>query len=400
MDNMPKNMFLEFKLIILYYLYFSFFLTVFLINRKSLGVQYFFNLTDIVLLISGCLFLKKDSENKWNLVILIAIILFSFLSILKGTHINTSILILKIYFTFVFFKLNKFSIEQIVSFLNRTYLLYSILSLFIFIFLPNKLYPLLDHPLNYIDFKFIRYLALQSIEGGTSTIDSYSALIFLINIFIVNKRTKFTNFMIFFSFILILYSLKMTPLIGLIAGIISYFIIRNKFSSLIYMTLTMTVFIIIINLLFIDPEIYGSIRFSSIMYIATHARSMIWVQQLEIFYNQYNYLDYIFGNFTSELFSVQAFQLDGSEVTTNYDNPHNTYLLLFFKSPLLISIFYLIMIKMIYFNFNRKTFVIISFILIAGFSNSSLISLGNPVYLIILAYLLTHQEFKTNTSLV
>ncbi len=398
MDNMPKNMFLEFKLIILYYLYFSFFLTVFLINRKSLGVQYFFNLTDIVLLISGCLFLKKDSENKWNLVILIAIILFSFLSILKGTHINTPILYLKIYLIFIFFKLYSFTVYDIINFFNKTYFVYTIISLIVYHTVPTLFYSLADHELNYVDLGFTKYLVFHSIEGGASTIDSYSALIFLSNIFLIKDKNKKHYFFIFLSLLMIIYSLKMTPLVGLIAGVLTYYLIRNKYSSLIYLLFILTAFIIALNLLFINPKVYGPIRFSSVMYVVTHARSMIWVQQLEILVKTYTLKDYFFGNFTSELFSVKAYQLGGFEKNVYYDNPHNTYLLLFFKAPLLFIIYYMKYLNLIFKQFNRRTFVIISFIGIACLSNSSLISLGNPVYLIILAFLLTHQEFKINNS--
>lgn len=156
-----------------------------------------------------------------------------------------------------------------------------------------------------------------------------------------------------------------------------------------------TIFIIVLRLLFTNPEVYGPIRFSTIMYVATHARSMIWVQQLIIFMESYHFVDYIFGNFTSESFTVNAYQLSGSEITTNYDNPHNTYLLLFFKSPFLLIIYYLRYLILIFKQFNRRSFVIISFIAVACFSNSSLISLGNPVYIIILAFLLTSPEYQS-----
>ena len=192
----------------------------------------------------------------------------------------------------------------------------------------------------------------------------------------------------------------MTPLVGLIAGVLTYYLIRNKYSSLIYLLFILTAFIIALNLLFINPKVYGPIRFSSVMYVVTHARSMIWVQQLEILVKTYTLKDYFFGNFTSELFSVKAYQLGGFEKNVYYDNPHNTYLLLFFKAPLLFIIYYMKYLNLIFKQYNRRTFVIISFIGIACLSNSSLISLGNPVYLIILAFLLTHQEFKINTSLV
>jgi len=390
-----KNIFLEYRSIILYYLYFSFFITIFLISRESLAIQYVFNTLDILVLLSSILLLQKTHLNKWNYLSFIFLLIYALLAIIKGTHINAPILFIKIYLVFVFFKQNSFTTKEIISFLNNTYLIYAILSLIVFNFLPSTFYTLADHELNYVDLGFTKYLVLHSIEGGASTIDSYSALIFLCNIFLITEKRQNNYFMIFFSFFLIIYSLKMTPLVGLIVGLFSYIIIRNKYASAIYMILIISIFITVLNLLFINPEIYGPIKFASVMYVATHARSMIWVQQLGILENTYTTLDYIFGNFTSQLFTVNAFQLSGSEITTNYDNPHNTYLLLFFKAPLLLIIYYIRYLKLVFKQFSRKSFVIISFIAVAGFSNSSLISLGNPVYLIIIAFLLTSPDYKS-----
>ncbi len=390
-----QNVYLEFRNIVLYYLYFSFFATIFLISRQSLAVQYAFSILDILILTSSILIIKKNNVNKWNYLVFIFLIIYSILALVKGTHINSPILFLKIYLIFIFFKLYTFKIEEIVRFLNSTYLLYALLSLFFFKFLPSTLYTLADHELNYVDLGFTKYLVLHSIEGGASTIDSYSALIFLSNIFLIKYKTKAHYFFIILSTLLIIYSLKMTPLVALIMGVISYTLIRNKTIATIYTILIFSIFIFVLNLLFVNPEVYGPVRFSSIMYVATHARSMIWVQQLTILIETYSIKDYIFGNFTSESFTVNAFQLTGHEITTNYDNPHNTYLLLFFKAPLLFIIYYLKYIFMIFKNFDRKSFVIISFIAVAGFSNSSIISLGNPVYLIIIAFLLTSPDFKS-----
>lgn len=390
-----KNIFLEYRTTILYYLFFSFFITIFLISRQSLAVQYVFNILDIIILLLSVLLLPKNNLNNWNYLTFIFLLIYSILAIIKGTHINSPTLFLKIYLVFVFFKQYRFKNEEIIGFLNKTYLVYALISLFIFKFLPSTFYTVADHELNYVDLGFVKYLVLHSVEGGASTIDSYSALIFLSNIFLIRDKKRIHYFFIFFSLLLIIYSLKMTPLVALVAALVSFFIIRNKYISIIYMLIMITIFIIVLRLLFTNPEVYGPIRFSTIMYVATHARSMIWVQQLIIFMESYHFVDYIFGNFTSESFTVNAYQLSGSEITTNYDNPHNTYLLLFFKSPFLLIIYYLRYLILIFKQFNRRSFVIISFIAVACFSNSSLISLGNPVYIIILAFLLTSPEYQS-----
>jgi len=270
----------------------------------------------------------------------------------------------------------------------------------VYFFLPNTLYPLQDHFENYVEIGPVKYLVFHSVEGGASTIDSYSALILVCNLFLIDKKTTYNRFFILLSIIMIIYSLKMTPVFALLLSLNSFVLIRNKYVAIIFIIFILTIFITVISYLFIDPIISGGIHFSSIIYAATHARSMIWVQQLEIFFNTYTVKDYIFGNYTSDLFSVKVFQLNGFEKNETYSNPHNTYLLLLYKAPVLLFIYYINYLKLIFTGFERKSFVIISFISIACLSNSSLISLGNPVYIIIITYLLSrkNQSFESTSN--
>jgi len=289
---------------------------------------------------------------------------------------------------------------MILSFLNNTYALYVFVSMIVYFLLPNTLYQLADHFENYVEIGPVKYLVFHSIEGGASTIDSYSALILVCNLFLVQKNTTYNRFFIFLSVIMIIYSLKMTPLFALLLSLLSYVFIRNKYISIIFILFILSAFITVLTYLFIDPIVSKGIHFSSFMYVATHARSMIWVQQLKIFSNTYSIRDYIFGHYTSELFTVKAFQLNGYQKNDTYENPHNTYLLLLYKAPVLFIIYYLNYLKLIFTGFERKSFVIISFISIACLSNSSLISLGNPVYIIMITYLLSrkNQSFESTSN--
>jgi len=397
------RLYIEFKSAVLYYLFFSFFITIFLITKQSLSVQYGFNILDIFILITGIICSKtffQQNDYSWNVFLLFLLFIFCFFSLIHGTHINSSILYIKIFLLFIFFKVYTFEKKMIVEFLNNTYALYVFVSMIVYFFLPNTLYPLQDHFENYVEIGPVKYLVFHSVEGGASTIDSYSALILVCNLFLIDKKTTYNRFFILLSIIMIIYSLKMTPVFALLLSLNSFVLIRNKYVAIIFIIFILTIFITVISYLFIDPIISGGIHFSSIIYAATHARSMIWVQQLEIFFNTYTVKDYIFGNYTSDLFSVKVFQLNGFEKNETYSNPHNTYLLLLYKAPVLLFIYYINYLKLIFTGFERKSFVIISFISIACLSNSSLISLGNPVYIIIITYLLSrkNQSFESTSN--
>ena len=121
-------------------------------------------------------------------------------------------------------------------------------------------------------------------------------------------------------------------------------------------------------------------------YLATHARSTIWEQQVFILLTEYKWSQYIFGGFNVELFSVPTFQITGAETGNMQSNPHNTYLLLLFRSPLLTVVgLYLLFINMIT-KMDKKYYVPISFILLACYTNSAIISLENPIFIYILVF--------------
>ena len=142
----------------------------------------------------------------------------------------------------------------------------------------------------------------------------------------------------------------------------------------------------------------GDIDLRMLAYTLTHARSMIWEQQLEHVVQNFTWIDYIFGHFSVAEFSVPTLQLDGTDAGGFESNPHNNYLLLFYRSPLLFFVFYFIFIICQHRNFSKENFSILFFIFLAGFMNSSLISLGNPIFLMVIAYILVERNSPNKIS--
>lgn len=374
---------------VLYIIYFLYLLGVFISTRGALLGLYSVNLF-IIMILAGMIFYNKviyeTNSISRSIIIFIFIAVYSLMVFINSKDINGTLLSLKIFLLFIYFRLYKIELKQLLFFINRTYLIFVLLSSLFFYLLPNVLNPLITHPSFYVDLGFYKYLIFQSIQGSASTIDSYSGLVLILNLFIPYENNNKRTFYIFLSVLLIILSLKMTPLVALVFSFFAHFLIRNKNTALIYLIIGITSFITVLFFLFKNPTIFN-IPFTTLMYIATHARSMIWTQQLMVLWENYDFFDYVFGNFSSELFSVRAFQITGLKKDLYYDNPHNTYMLLFYRWPLLFTLLLIGFIRSVYQNYSKNMFVIVSFIFVACFSNSAIISLQNPIYIIILCYI-------------
>jgi hypothetical protein len=116
---------------------------------------------------------------------------------------------------------------------------------------------------------------------------------------------------------------------------------------------------------------------------------MVWKQQLDVLIEHYSIKDYLFGGFSSDKFSVTAFQITGIEKKQLIDNPHNNYLLLFYQMPIPFLFAYFLFLIKISKRFFRSWYVSVLLICVACFTNSTIISLHNPIYMMIICFYLT-----------
>ena len=136
------------------------------------------------------------------------------------------------------------------------------------------------------------------------------------------------------------------------------------------------------------------------LYNATHARFVIWGQQIEIMLDNYSFLNYLTGGFNNDLFSVGLYQVDGQELTTSTYNPHSSLLLLFFRNPLLFALTYFAYSFLIIKNYERKKAAIAIFLFLSLTMNSSLLVTGNPVFTLIMILLTFPEKIKHQSSLL
>lgn len=361
--------------------------------------QYVSSMIDC-LLICSILALSVAKDNKFGIGTVFLVLLLGFYIILVPI-IQTYIYVLVLYVLIVgyasLFLKYKLTMIDFIQFINLTYFVYFFLSFIVWVGLvPNIFYDMsfFQVPEFYVDFGFISYYIMPGFDGSPAGLDVLSVIAVLVNFFY--SSSKFKCLFIVLGLAGIILTFRLTPLVSLGVVVILYPFYNHKALSTFLVLFTMSLFILMLYILLN----YHSFEFNNqtihvwdFGYVVTHARSMIWEQQLKILLNEYDFFDYIFGRFSIQLFEVPHYQLWGQLRDDGlYGNPHNTYLLLFFRSPLLFIIFFVLFVIFNYINFERKKFTIIFFIFLVGFTNSSIIGLGNPIFIIVLTYLLTQKK--------
>lgn len=399
MKNIQKHI----ELSILYFGY-----ILFIFSIKFNAISNVASYTGNILFISACLIFVLIREDVYKIVASIyvwLIFLFCVLFFGFGSFFGLSpygiIFYLKVIVLIVFFYNSKIKLLDFIGFLNNTYLIYLFLSLLVYFNIIPQLVEK-DNLNIFIESYFgLTFTTMYGIEGSTASIDSYSALVLVINLFLNTNKKRFI--FVFLSLFIALWTTRMTPIVSVIVIIIAYIFTFNRKLALMLIIFPMIIFIIVIYLL-VYQSIYVSYEGASIPFVdalafSTHSRAYFWQSQLTYLLNDYSIKDYIFGRFD------EGFDFDliiGNRVKNN--NPHNSYLYLFYRSPLLFLIFYNLFLTYFYKNYRKAFVPPIFFILLSSFTNVSILGIYNPSYLLVIVFLLVegaknkNDEFSANSS--
>ncbi len=377
---------------VLYFVYVCFFISIFLTSSETAMWQALCSLVGMSALTSMLLIHREFiSMSLWKFLLINFLFGFSFILLFQTRDYYTVLMYAQIMIFILFFSKYKIQKSDFISFVNKTYLVYLTLSVLIWLGSANGSIAGNYNDEFHVTFGLFDYFMLFGIEGGSAFIDTYSALVLILNVFLNEARDR--KLIIFASLFGILASFKMTPIVSLIAIFLLYPIYKkSRFLASIIMIFIGLVFLWLLNALLHSDFVTINGQQVDVWVLAyglTHARSMIWKQQIEILIANYDLIDYLFGRYSTGLFEVQAIQQWGELKEEFHANPHNTYLLLFFRSPFLFVIFFTIFFIAQFKKFDRSTFPVILLIFLSSFTNSSLIGLGNPIYLMTLIYLLT-----------
>lgn len=388
--NISRFIYIKYSIYTVYLLYL---ISLFFNNKNSVLNEYLSTSLFFIIISSTFFFNSKYSLHFYIILLLSILWVYLIFYPFIGIYPYIILVYFKILVCTIFFHKHKIKLSQFLSFLNLVYLISFFMSLFVYLnLIPNIFYdPLFfKNPEFKIDFGFSSYYIMPSIQGSPASFSVFSALVFFFNFFYGKK-----NYLIIFITLLgILLTLRLTPVFASICGIIFYPLFRHKSFSILILVSVFFVFLLLLYGLLIDYSfIYQGVDYDlwSVSYVATHARTMIWVQQLKILIDNYSIIDYFFGNFSIGLFEVPHYQIWG-EIRQDglHGNPHNTFLLLFFRSPFLFVIFFIYFFLAVAKKHKQKSFFIIFIIFMACLTDSSIVSLGDPIFILILTYLLNY----------
>lgn len=369
----------------LYIIYFLFLVAAILSIGKTENLYYyistllgFLSIYVLIIINNKC---KRLSTDAFNILFLFLLLSLMFSSLFHSREPITFFMIYIFISTVVYFKYFKISTIDLVKFLNITYILYFILSLLTYFDF------IISYPENVRsftrDFGIIIFDSLKGLEGSTANIDSYSAIILLVNIFLNKQNTKI--FFIAISLFALLWTTRFTPLVAVTLSISIFFIVRNKHIALLFLSLIFIGFFTAVYIEIFNPDdtfFINDISNKELFHTATHGRTHIWSEQFINIYENFNIYDTLFGN--SKYAEVEIFWSNGFT-----SNPHNSFLYLFFEGGLITILMISYFIIMIFKTFDRNTFPIIYIIFISASTNGTIFYVANPIYLILLIYL-TH----------
>lgn len=348
--------------------------------------SYIMNITFIAVLFA-ILFISKRNVvigKMWPLVLLLMTV--SLMSLVFKEQYLTFVLFAKVVLLVYFIKHFRISERELIRFVNTTYLFYVLISILFYVFLPGFIYDLKEGQNNLLKIGGFSLRMLQSIEGSASSLDSYSSLVLVMNLSF-SKWVKKWKFYALISFTVLLWTFRLTPMVGLFLALVGALFVRSGKASLIFLGIFVFAPFLIGTYIYRIDLNYAGYPLRIILNTITHNRFMIWDQQLQIFYSNYRISDYILGNFSSELFSIQAFQTDGSLKKGYFiDNPHNSYLYLLFSSPFLFAIALSMILRRLWINYDARWWPVLVVVFVGAVTNGQLLTLQNPIPLIILIF--------------
>lgn len=310
-----------------------------------------------------------------------------FCGALEKYSLYIRLLVLEFLLLFFLFSEYRISLGAFTRCLNLTYVLFFSLSLLDWL----GMLPLVPHDSKnsfYISIAGRTIETLYGLGGSTADIDSYSGLVLIWNLF-VNRGGRYRLTMIVLSGLAMLLTFRFTPIVALLAACLSYLFVWNRLLAMLALILPATGFVAVLVILQTNPAAQVpllGIDWYSLLWKATHARSSIWLGQIDYYLSQFRFADFFFGPL-DERMTVPFIDGDGRFHKDSY-NPHNTYLALLFRSTAVFVVLYSLFLWGALRRVRRNTFPVIFFVSIVSYTNAAIIGLQNPAYLLVTMYLL------------
>ncbi|HEY8803600.1 MAG TPA: hypothetical protein VIM42_00540 [Clostridium sp.] len=299
------------------------------------------------------------------------IVIFGLYFILNTIFIKTfSVHILYCVMTFIMIKELKFSNKELLSIINKSAIVYLILSVLIS-YTPLRVISIYDTRL--VVNRFFPHLLYRfmGVEGSPAGPDIFYVLVLISNIVLNKKRDKF--FYITMSLLMLVWTSSLAPLLSIVGALIILPFSRSKITKTAYSVLLWLYEFIII---FIYS--YGSGGIRNLLNVASTLRARIW-------YNMYYSL---IGHSTFLQWNLGRKGLVNFEHSPHYNinNPHN-YSLFLLQFGGILTFIIIVVIATIYFKNMRNKYkiFIVSALLIYASTNTFTLSIrGNPIFIFVL----------------
>ena len=369
----------------LYFLFLSFMISAILsIGREDNLLYYIFSLIGIFTILVRVLLVKSITYFKFSYLDAILLISISFLislGMMLYYELMGVVLLLLFLSILLYFTMVKLPMVKLLKVINITYLIYLLLSILMYSGLvvaqeADAINSFLK------DYGFISFETLYGLEGSTASIDSYSALIVLLNLFFNNRLNKYL--IITIALFALVWTARFTPIVVLFFSVISYGFVKNRFLAIFAISsiFLASYLFIFIEMYYPDERFFNkNIPNSIVLHIITHGRTFIWSEQLQSIANNFKGLDFIIGNYQHAEISIPW----GKGLTAN---SHNSFFHLFFRIGITAVIMIIFLMSKVFNKFDRRTFPIIFGIFLSASTNGTIFYVGNPVFLLVLIYLI------------
>jgi len=281
---------------------------------------------------------------------------------------HTTAYFIILYLIFQNFKMKE---SEVVLFLNFTFIIYFTISLIVYIF-PSL--PIIDYePWTYPNRLFSGLSRFLGIESSPAAIDTFAGLVLLVNFRFRKESIRFYlwpgNIL---AILTLLWTSSYSPIVAFIVALIfSYLFFKYRIISYTIISFLPFFLVFIYRLKHINLNLF--------LQRITAYRIDIWNSMLNVFDQRT-----IFGKFigTGSIPEI----LWREEITAN---PHYFSLFLIFLTGFIFSfIVFLIVLKNLYPIKEKYIILIILFLLLSSQTNRFIISMYNPVYLIVLLFYL------------
>jgi len=287
--------------------------------------------------------------------------------------------------SFIVIRELKFSKNELLSIINRTAIVYIILSVLIS-YTPLSVLSIYDTRL--VVNRFFPHILYRfvGVEGTPAGPDIFFIIVIFSNIFF--NKTNNRYFYIILSILLLIWTSSLSPLLSIVGALLILPFTKSKAIKTIYSYLIWLYEFIIIAI-----YSYGTVGIRNILNLASTLRARIW-------YNMYYSL---IGHDSLAQWNLGRVGLVNFEHSPGYDinNPHNYSLFLLQFGGILAFIIIVVLATMYFRNMNIKYKIfIVSVLLIYASTNTFILSIrGNPIFIFVLVtYLASGNEPENETT--